>query len=430
MALLEDSEYIPRLIDPIVETHLQASGAIEIAGTMWSGKTWTSLRHANSSIRLDVPENRELAELSPQSVLVGEQPRLIDEWQDVPQIWDVVRHSVDDAGGKKGMYLLTGSSRPARDATSHSGTGRISRLRMWPMSLAESGHSTKQVSLAGLFDGDFEAAEVDTSLEKLASLVVRGGWPGAISADDAIAELVPTQYIDMLVSAQDLKSPGSESEQMLFLQSLARNIGSSVKTSTLAQDAGFAPGAESSMKVFRRVNSFLDYFSDRYVIDAMAGWDAPIRSPQRLRVKPRYNFADPSLPAALLGVDSTALLNNMQLFGQLFEQLCIRDLSVYASTLSKALPNSLRYYRDSDGLEVDVIIELRDGRWGAIEIKLGWNKIAKASESLLRLKRKVAANPAARNPEPSFMMVLIGVGDRAFLTDDGVYVVPVMSLTA
>lgn len=430
MLISEQDGYINRLIDPVVKTYLHAFGAVEIYGTMWSGKTWTSLHHANSSIRLDSPENRELVELMPDALLKGDRPRLIDEWQEYTPSWDMVRRAVDDASGQKGLYLLTGSSRPAKGDVHHSGSGRIARIRMWPMSLAESNDSSKRVSLSGLFEGEFKAFEEEVKLEHLAELIVRGGWPESMGSSDSVSSLVPAQYVDVLVSSQDRKAPASERDLYLFLQSIARNIGSSVKIDTLVKDMRYEVEGAVTETGRRKTRSLIDYFCDRYVLDPMHGWEAPIKSPSRLRTKPRYNFADSSLPAALLGVDAESLMKNMQLFGQLFEQLCIRDLNVYTSVLSKALPGSLRYYRDADGLEVDAIIELRDGRWGAIEIKLGWNKIKQGVDSLLRLKKKIAANPAARNPDPSFMMVLVGKCDRAFKTEEGVYVVPIMSLTA
>lgn len=427
---MQNDAYIPRLIDELVEKHLAAFGGVEITGTMWCGKTWTSLQHASSSIRLDVAASRELAELSPETVLVGEHPRLIDEWQEVPEMWDVVRHAIDDAAGKRGLYLLAGSSKPAKDKVRHTGSGRISRLRMRPMTLAESGVSTGVVSLRDLFDGRFKTVSTETSLSVLAEQIVRGGWPDAVSLGAESAELIPAQYLDTLLSSQDGRAPETERDQRRFLQSLARNMGSSVKIDTLVSDMGYEVDGAINETGRKRVRGLLEYFSGRYVIDAVSGWEAPIRSPQRLRTKPRYNFADPSLPASILGVAPEALMENMQLFGQLFEQMCLRDLSVYASVLPVSGNNPLFYYRDADGLEVDAIVELRDGRWGAIEIKLSAAKAAQAEDSLLRLKRKVLSNPAARNRGPSFMMVLTGLSDYAYKTDNDVYVVPITALTA
>ena len=422
--------YIPRLLDAAIEKHLMAFGAIEIAGTMWSGKTWTALEHGRSNANLDDAETRQLAELSPEAVLTGEVPRVIDEWQLVPSIWDAVRRKVDEAAGRRGLYILTGSSRPGKKSVMHSGSGRISRLRMWPMTLAESGDSSARVSLSDLFEAKFSPVQTEPDVSKLASLVCRGGWPDALRLDDDLADLVASQYIDTLVSSEDDNAPETERDLRLFLQALARNVGSAPKVDTLATDMGYLSNGIVTETGRRRVRELVAYFAGRFVLDTLPGWDAPIKSPQRLRTKPRYDFADPSLPAALLGLDAEALMGNMQVFGQLFEQMCLRDLRVYTSVARKAKPDSLRYYRDADGLEVDAIIELRDGRWAGVEIKLGANKAEAGEESLLRLKAKIAANPAARNPDPAFLMVLVGVGEYAYQTPKGVYVVPITCLGA
>lgn len=429
MPMLErKGAYIPRLLDEIVETHLKAFGAVEIAGTMWSGKTWTSLEHGRSSANFDDNATRELAELSPAAVLAGEAPRVVDEWQLVPGIWDAVRREVDAAAGRRGLFILTGSSRPTREEARHSGSGRISRLRMWPMSLAESGDSLASVSLSGLFEGAFAPVQAKPDALRLATLICRGGWPDALHLEEGLADLVSAQYIDTLVSSEDPKAPEPEGDLRRFLQALARNIGSAPKIDTLVADMGYLTDGRVTETGRRRVRGLLSYFTGRFVVDELSGWDAPIKSPQRLRTKSRYDFADPSIPAALLGLDAEGLLGNMQVFGQLFEQMCLRDLRVYTSVMRKAKPDSLRYYRDADGLEVDAVIELRDGRWSGIEIKLGANKVEAATKSLLRLRDKVAANPAARNPEPAFLMVLVGVGEYAYQTPEGVYVVPLTCL--
>ncbi len=428
--LEQKGAYIPRLLDGAVEKHLKAFGAVEIAGTMWSGKTWTSLEHGRSSANFDDDATRELAGLSPAAVLAGETPRVIDEWQLVPSIWDAVRRKVDAASGRRGLFILTGSSRPAKEETRHSGSGRISRLRMWPMTLLESGDSTGRVSLSGLFDGVFAPVQVKPDVMRLASLICRGGWPGALHLEDDLADLVAAQYVDTLVSSEDPKAPEPEGDLRRFLQALARNVGSASKIDTLVADMGYLTDGRITETGRRRVRGLLAYFTSRFVVDELFGWDAPVKSPQRLRTKPRYDFADPSIPAALLGLDVKGLLENMQVFGQLFEQMCLRDLRVYTSVMQKAKPDSLRYYRDADGLEVDAVIELRDGRWAGIEIKLGASKVEAAVKSLLRLRDKVAANPAARNPEPCFLMVLVGVGEYAYQTPEGVYVVPATCLGA
>lgn len=427
---INGASYLPRMVDDVVERYLKAFGAVEIAGTMWSGKTWTSIAHGASRVTFDDHQTRELAELDMDAVLAGAAPHVIDEWQEVPEVWDAVRNKVDQAPGERGLYILTGSSRPARGSVRHTGSGRIARVTMWPMSLTEMGASNGSVSLTGLFDGEFTPGPVQTSLDELAMLICRGGWPAAIGLDDESAQLQPVQYIDALVAKEDAKAPGSPRELRRFLQSLARNIGSAATLKTLALDMGLDDQGAVSDAGLRRVRAYLDYFLGRYVIVDLPGWDAPIKSPSRLRTKPKHGFADPSLPAALLGAGPGALMGNLQLFGQLFEELCLRDLRVYTSAMADAQPDSLRYYRDADGLEVDAIVELRDGRWGAIEIKLGANKAEAAEHSLLRLRDKVAANPAARNPEPSFLLCLVGRTDFQYRMPSGVIVAPITELTA
>lgn len=422
--------YMPRLVDKVVDTYFRAFGAVEISGTMWSGKTWTALKHGSSSVSLDDEGALQLAQLSPAAVLSGDVPHVVDEWQLAPEVWDAVRREVDQAAGRRGLFILTGSSRPSRGNVHHSGSGRIARVRMWPMSLSESGDSSGEISLSGLFEGEFRTARTHAEPEMLARLCCRGGWPGALSLDDDLASLVGVQYVDALVLSEDGNAPESPRDLRLFLQALARNVGSAPKIDTLAKDMSYLTDGRVTETGRRRVRRLIDYFTGRFVVDELRGWDAPIKAPQRLRTKPRFDFADPSIPAALLGMDSGSLLRNMQVFGQLFEQMALRDLRVYASAMRAATPDSLRYYRDADGLEADAVIELRDGRWAAVEVKLGANKAGDGVRSLLRLRSKIAANPAARNPEPSFLMVLVGVGSFAYQDPSGVYVVPITCLGA
>ena len=425
---IDGQTYVPRIIDKAVELNLRAFGAVEITGTLWSGKTWTARAHGNSLVSFDSDSVRNLAQIDMNLVLQGEAPLVIDEWQEVPAVWDAVRHKVDEAAGRRGLYLLTGSSRPAKGTTRHTGSGRIAQLAMWPISLYESGHSSGTVSLSALFEGRFEGGPVSTDLRQIASCIYRGGWPGALTLDDEAAGLVPRQYLNALLSKDDDAAPGSRPEMRAFLQSLARNIGSAATLETIARDMGLDADEAHSQTRTRTTRSYLNYFLNRYVVCDLPGWDAPIKSPRRLRTKPKHGFADPSLAATLLGVGPAALLEDTQLFGRLFEELCLRDLRVYTSALKMSHPDSLRYYRDSDGLEVDAIIELQDGRWGAIEVKLGENKADDAERSLLRLAKKVAANAAARNPEPSFMLVLVGKTDYMYRLPSGVIVAPITEL--
>ncbi len=429
---IDGQTYMPRIIDKAVNRNLKAFGAVEITGAMWSGKTWTARAHGNSLVSFDSDIVRELAAIDMDMVLQGDAPLVIDEWQTMPAVWDTVRHKVDEAAGKRGLYVLTGSSRPAKSQTCHTGSGRIAQLALWPMSLYESGHSSGKISLSALFEGDhkgeFKGAPVLTDLHQIASRICLGGWPGAITLNEEEAELIPYQYVNALINKEDAAAPGSRQEMRIFLQSLARNIGSAVTLETLACDMGLNGSEKHKQTQTRLVKTYMEYFLNRYVVCDLHGWDAPIKSPRRLRTKPKHGFADPSLAAALLGLGPDALLHNMQVFGQLFEELCLRDLRVYTSALQKSHPDSLRYYRDSDGLEVDAIIELQDGRWGAIEIKLGVNKVKEAERSLLRLRDKVAANQAARNPEPSFMLVLVAKTDYMYQLPSGVIVAPITEL--
>lgn len=423
---MEKPGYRPRVIDALVERYLGAFGAVEIAGTMWSGKTWTSEEHGNSEISLVSRQARALAEVDPAAVLEGVQPRVIDEWQDVPEIWDEVRKAVDEGAGRRGMFILTGSSSPHSGTTHHSGAGRIARLRMWPMTLLESGMSDGSVSLSALFDGEFQRGPVETSLESLARSICRGGWPAAIDLPDEGAMLIPDGYLDALVTASEGKAAMQSADLRALMTSLARNIGSAATQDTLAKDVFQVEAATATQR--QAVAEGVRYLEQHYVVSPMPGWDAPIKSPRRLRLKPRRVFADPSLPASLLGMSPKRLMGNMQVFGQLFEEMCLRDLSVYVQSMSQVATSPVRYYRDSDGLEVDAIIELKDGRWAGIEIKLGANKAEAAEKSLLRLAKKVAANPAARNPEPSFLAVLTGRTDFKYQTESGVYVFPLTCL--
>jgi len=361
----------------------------------------------------------------------GGKPHLIDEWQEIPALWDETRLAVDAAAGERGLFILTGSSTPKKEETVHSGTGRISRIHLRPMSLSETGDSDNTVSLSGLFEGRFKTARAQTDLRSIAGLICKGGWPGVLHLDPDAAGLVPNQYLDTLLSSIGRKSGANEYRLRRFLVSIARNIGQAATYQTIASEI-MEGGFDNKNELFSRqhIEAFLNLFKERFIIEDLNGWDAPVRSKSRVRVKPKRSFVDPSLIAALLGVDKARLLQDGQLLGKLFEELCLRDLRIYASCMDSALPEPIKHYRDSDNLEIDAIIELRDGRWAGIEIKLSDNKVAEGVESLMRLKNKIASNPLARNPEPAFMAVLVGKAEFCRKTPEGVYVVPCTSLTA
>lgn len=417
--------YRPRIVDGKLSEILDAAGAVEIEGVMWCGKTWTAQAFGNSISRIAQNAVRLSAEADPSTALIGDKPHVIDEWQDVPAIWDEVRNEIDNNGGKNGQFILTGSARPKDEKIHHSGAGRIARLKMRTMSMAENGFSNGKVSLKDLFEGIFEPVEAHQKLAPLAEYICKGGWPAMLDKSFESSEILLDSYFEAIceVSIPRLKLDGKNARRVM--QALSRNICSAPTMSTIAKDSGFGEDKASAEKA----SVYIDALEDLYVVEALTGWDAPIKSKSRLRTKPKYYFADPSLAASLLGVSPQRLLSEGQIFGQLFESLCIHDLCIYASALPGVGLAPLYYYRDADGLEADAIIELKDGRWAAFEIKLGENKINEAAAALNRLKNKIALNQAARNPEPEFLAVLVGAGEYArFDKEKGVYIIPITTL--
>ena len=418
--------YRPRLVDERLQRLLSTFGAVEIRGTKWCGKSWAALAFGESVVHLDDPNVKALVEADPSLALQGARPHVVDEWQEVPSTWDAARRAVD-AAGDRGLFILTGSSTPAKDSVTHSGAGRIARVDMSTMTLWERGLSTGAVSLSGLFEGKFEPSACDTSLASLAEAICCGGWPALVGADAQTAAEVVDQYLDAMFEISVPKKGGTPDMARRITSSLARNVATAATLQTIAQDA--ALGDEAGTPAASTVTAYLNMLEDMYVIESLRGWDAPVRAKSRLRTKPKRYFADPSIPAAALGMGPGWLLSDGQTFGLLFESLCVHDLRVYAACLPGAHSGSLRYYGDSDGLEVDVIIELRDGRWAALEVKLGEAKVPDGIRNIERLREKVASNPAARNPEPEFSAVVTAASP--FCRHDAehdVYVFPITAL--
>ena len=416
--------YMPRLLDHVLSERLDQAGAVEVTGTMWCGKTWTSTAFGNSITRIGLTPARLAAEADPATALIGETPHVIDEWQDVPAIWDEVRMQVDETAGKPGQFILTGSAQPNKEKVHHSGAGRISRLHMRTMSLQESGRSSGKVSLAGLFRGEFEPQLVQQKLLPLAEWICQGGWPSLIHNGITDSSVLLDSYLDALFEVNIPRKGLKGAESRNVMQALARNLGSAPRWYTVAADARFDQPEKKAAA--EKAAAHVGALKELYVVEEVCGWDAPIRSKSRLRTKPKYYFADPSLAARMLNVTAQRILEDGQLFGVLFESLCIHELSVYASVLPGA---NVFYYRDSDGLEADAVIELRDGRWAAFEIKLGENRFREAAASLKRLKDKVALNPAAEKPEPVFTAVLVGAGEYArYDKETGIYIIPITAL--
>ena len=418
--------YRPRLVDERLQRLLSTFGAVEVRGTKWCGKSWAALAFGESVVHLDDPNVKTLVEADPSLALQGARPHVVDEWQEVPSTWDAARRAVD-AAGDRGLFILTGSSTPAKDSVTHSGAGRIARVDMSTMTLWERGLSTGAVSLSGLFEGKFEPSACDTSLAPLADAICCGGWPALVGADAQTAAEVVDQYLDAMFEVSVPKKGGTPDMARRITSSLARNVATAATLQTIAQDA--ALGDEAGVPATSTVTAYLNILEDMYVIESLCGWDAPVRAKSRLRTKPKRYFADPSIPAAALGMGPGRLLSDGQTFGLLFESLCVHDLRAYAACLPGAHPGSLRYYGDSDGLEVDVIIELRDGRWAALEVKLGEAKVPDGIRNIERLREKVASNPAARNPEPEFSAVVTATSP--FCRHDAehdVYVFPITAL--
>lgn len=424
--------YKPRLLDGLLDRRLTGFGAVEVAGTKFCGKTWTSMAHGQSIVHIDDDATNRMVSLDVLLALEGDQPHIIDEWQDIPKIWDAVRRRVDETGNKRGQYILTGSSTVDTSKVSHSGAGRIARLCMRPMSLFETGESDGSISLSGLFDGEFKTQPVETDVRSLAQAICRGGWPASLHGDEELAADLPAQYLDALFRVSAPKRGLDAHTARRVAVSLARNVGKTLTYKTLYADVseGESSTGTDSVLAFQKTEPYVSFFKDQYFIEDQMGWDAPVKSRSRVRLKPKRSFADPSLPASLLGMSPERLLYEMQTFGTLFEELCLRDVRVYASAMAQMPEPSVCYYADADGLEVDIVVELPDGRWGAMEVKLSEDKVPQAEKSLLRLRNKVAANPAARNKEPSFLAVLVGKATFCRKTPAGVYVIPITSLGA
>lgn len=431
--LLTPPGYIPRVVDAQIDEYLQIFGAVEVSGTKRSGKTWTSLAHGRSVTYVD--EARELAREDPHAVTMGTQPHVIDEWQLVPSIWDAVRREADKARGLRGGWILTGSPSPFAGDTAqmpaHSGAGRIGRIRMYPMALSESGGSSCQVSLSGLFAGNFTPCLLDedaTRAEALVETACHGGWPEALDLNVRQAQTIAEEYIRGLLDGAALRWGLDRTIARRLLSSIARTLGQAATQTTLYNDIYGEHLASLSSFQRSTVAEYLQLLRESYVVEEIPGWVPAARSPKRLSTKPKRYLADPSLAAAALGMGVDSLMSDWQTFGMIFENLCMRDLLVYASALDGVSQEPVRYYRDDTGLEVDAVIELSDGRWAAFEIKTSEEKVPEAVANLKRLKGKLCENGRARTREPEFLAVIVGLSRYVRKTPDGIYVIPIRAL--
>ena len=423
---MDRQNYMPRIIDRQVEEYLSAFGAVCIEGPKWCGKTWTSSYHSRSEIYIGDPagnfQNRQLAELSPALVLEGETPRLIDEWQEVPPLWDAVRYQVDQ-NPQKGQFILTGSATPNHKGILHSGAGRIARLRMRPMSLWESGDSCGKVSLQSLCHGEMTPAmtgEVD--LKALIGLIIRGGWPGSLGLSSEQAALLPAEYLNAVIDDDVYRMDGIKRDthkMRLLLRSLARNESTTATNRTLIRDVKAIDDADIDSNT---IAAYLDIFKRLFITDNQPPFSVGIRSSVRIKQAEKRHFADPSLACALLKATPASLLGDLETLGFLFEALCERDLRIYAESFGA----SLYHYQDYKNQEIDAVIELPDGTWCAFEIKLGANQIDAAASNLLEIKKQIEEDPKGK--PPAVLCVLCGMANAAYQRPDGVFVVPITAL--
>ena len=417
-------QYKARIADGILKRKLEGKGAVLIEGPKWCGKTTTAEQIAESVLYMDEPETREqnvmMASLNPKRLLNGTCPRLIDEWEIAPKLWDAVRFEVDHRG-ELGQFILTGSAVPPETKEiTHSGTGRFTWLTMRPMSLYESGDSTGEVSLSELFKTpEYVDGGSSIDLDRLAFLVCRGGWPQSIDMRDEIALDQATDYYDGVVHSDINRADGIEKNAervKRLMRSLARNQGSQTANTVIAED--IAANDSASMDD-NTVALYINALKKIFVVEDMPAWNPNLRSKTAIRSSDTRYFVDPSIAVAALGIGPEDLMADLKTFGLLFETMCVRDLRVFAD----AMNGQIYHYRDKNGLECDAVVHLRNGNFGLVEIKLGGDKLIE--EGAKNLKTLASKIDTEKMKSPAFMMILTGVGDYAYRREDGVYVVPI-----
>ena len=412
-------EYLPRISDRQLDRKLHTSGAVLITGCKWCGKTMSAEQFAQSVVYMQDPDKSSsylaMADTKPSLLLSGGEPRLIDEWQMAPVLWDAVRHEVDRRR-KQGQFILTGSAVPIDNVISHTGTGRISRMKMRTMSLFESKESNGSISLKALFDGtQQEGVASPLSIEEISYLICRGGWPMSLSLPREYALDVARDYVDAIIEEDVSRVDGIERNPqrvLTLLRSISRNICTMATNTTILDDF---KGSETSISM-TTLDSYLNALRRIFVIEDIPAWSPSMRSRTALRTSSKRNFVDPSIAAATLRMNPERLLCDFNTFGFMFESLCDRDMRVYA----QANDGDIYHYRDKNELEADIIVALKDGRWAPVEVKLGNKQIEEAAAHLIKLSEKIDSDKMGR---PSFMMVLTA-GEFAYQRKDGVWVVP------
>lgn len=416
-----EKKYLKRIADCLLQERLMSSGAVLIEGPKWCGKTRTALENSKSHLFMQDPDRAvsylKAADIKPSLLLKGDTPRLLDEWQTAPVLWDAVRFMVDQRG-EPGQFILTGSAVPKDNVVQHTGTGRIARLMMRPMSLYESMESNGSVSLNALFDGETEIDSFSSlTIEQIAFAIVRGGWPASIGETEKIALRHAIDYVEAVINADVSRVDDIEKNPVrvrALLRSLSRNISTMATIRTIHNDIAMGDGDGSISE--KTISQYLRALDRIFVTENIPAWNPALRSKTAIRTSVKRQFIDPSIATAVLRLTPSRLLDDFNYFGFLFESLCDRDLRIYA----EAIDGQIFHYRDGSGLEADAVIALNDGRWAAVEVKMGSKEIEDAAIHLLELKNKVNIE---KMREPSFLMILTGT-EIAYRRDDGVYVVP------
>lgn len=416
-------KYIPRIVDNVLQNKLEYMGAVLIEGCKWCGKSTTARQFAKSYIEFQDPDKKmqydKTNQTKPSLFLEGEKPRLFDEWQMYPVVWDSIRMDVDHTG-LKGQYILTGSARPMEDSVMHSGTGRISKLLMRPMSLYESGESNGSVSLNDIINGNDVEGVSTLDFDSLINVMIRGGWPESLNIDGDNKYKISKDYVKSLLNEGIKTVDGIErsaSKMNAVLKSISRNISTNTSKSTILEDVKTEFNDEVSRPT---LDDYLSTLEKLYILEYIPATNLNLRSKTPLRVSPKLELVDPSLVVATLNLKREDLIKDLNFTGFIFENMCMRDLKIYAD----AVDARLSYYRDKNDFEVDCILETRDGKWGAIEVKLGAGEIPDAVLNLTKFKEKVDTD---KYGEPSFLMVLTGA-DYSYKRDDGIYVVSIGNL--
>lgn len=421
---LRKEKYINRLVDKKIKDYLSIFGAVSIEGPKWCGKTWSSLNQANSVIMLDDDETRQKADLSLELVLNNERPELIDEWNLLPKIWDAVRRKCDETT-EKGIYILTCSTKltdeEQKKKIHHSGAGRIGKINMYTMSLYESGDSTGRASLQEIKNGTLKnQINEKVTLEKLADLIIRGGWPSNLNVDEDKIGIIPKSYIDAILD-KDMNDDKNrdKSKMLMLLKSLARNESTVVSNNTLLKDINEFQNENERIESRTTVEDYLNVLNRLHITDNQSAYSDNYRSPNRIGKSAKRHFTDPSLACACLELTREKLINDLTTFGFMFEAMVERDLKIYMDYLG----GKIFHFRDNvTGMEVDTILEFSDGEYAAVEIKLGFNQVAEAKKSLLNFYKNMLK-------KPKFMCIIVGYSDViAKDPETGIYIVPITAL--